>query len=275
MYYFFKPKELLVFLLLFFSGTAAGTEIAPWFGNFYEFEARLSQSYQQFNRINTSQDSKSYQSHDHFTHLSLAFVPDPNWSAETELLFAATRHRNFGFDSGKITGRYLFMDDIVGDPVSLTGGLSLTMPLHTALRDIGSFHHGMAELEGHVSVGMECPFLSHWLLRYYGSCALGIATQGSPWLKLSYFWERNFLNGFAMQLYVKSLFGFGRRSLHIHDFNGYGAVAHRSVDTGFKLSYEWNYGGILSIEYAYRLYAKNFPRCVNSLRISYLYYFNL
>lgn len=262
------------FLLLFpfFSHT---TELAPWFGNLYEVEARVSTLYQKFQHVNSSKHSFSYRSNDFFTNFSLSVSPDPDFSVETEVLFADTRHRNYGFDSAKLTGRYQILDDIIGDPVSLTTGLSIIVPLRSALRDIGSFHHGMAEFEAHVAVGVELPYLSIWLQRQYGVFACGIATQGSPWLRVGYYFERNFCNSVSVQIFLDSLFGLGRRTIHKHDFNGYGAVAHRSIDAGLKWSYLFDYWGTLSLEYAYRIYARNFPRNVNFVQFSYNLPFNL
>lgn len=225
------------------------TEYAPWIGNFLEVETRISAAYQQFRHVNSSHRNFSYPSHDFFTNFNAGIAPDDCYDVQVDLLFADTRHRNYGFDSGKVTGRYFILNDIVGDPVSLTAGLSLILPIHSALRDIGSFHHGMAELEGHMAVGLETPYFTTWLQRQYAVFALGIATQGSPWLRVKYHFERALCNNFSLQFFFDSLFGLGRRSLRKHHFHGYGAIAHRSIDTGLKLSYTFDYCGILSVKH--------------------------
>lgn len=251
------------------------TELSPWPGNFLEIETRAFASYQTFRHVNSGCGNFAYPSDDLFTNFSLSVCPYPGWDAEVEILFADTRHRNYGFDSGKATGRYFFLDDIDGDPVSLSGGISLIMPIHSALRDIGSFHHGMAELEGHIAVGLEKSYRTVWVERQFAVFGCGIATQGSPWLRVNYFYERSFCNEFSLQFSLNSLFGLGKRCLYKRGFNGYGAIAHRSIDAGIKLNYEFNYSGTLSLEYSYRIYAKNFPRNVNILQLSYFYSFNL
>lgn len=264
-------KILLFCLPLFLHAT----EVAPWFGEYLEFEARASALYQGFDRVSSGKKSFSYHSDDVFTNFSLSFCPDPDWDVELEVLFADTRHRNYGFDSGKITGRYLILDDIIGDPISMTAGLSLILPIHSALRDIGSFHHGMAEFEAHAAIGQEVPYLTQWALRHYSFLALGIATQGSPWLRVSYNLERNFCNAFSAKVFLESLFGFGRRRIFKQDFRGYGAIAHRSVDAGVGLTYTFDYWGELSLQYTYRIYARNFPKNVNIAKITYYVPFTL
>jgi len=266
---------MLKLLLLCLPVFLQATEIAPWFGEFLELEARVSARYQQFDRVNSGKHSFSYPSNDLFTNFSLSLSPYPDWDAEIETLFANTRHRNYGFDSAKVTGRYLLMDDIIGDPVSLTAGLSLILPIYSALHDIGSFHHGMVEFEAHAAVGQEVPYLSQWLIRHYGFFACGIATQGAPWLRASYYLERNFCNALAAKVYLESLFGLGKRRVHRENFRGYGAIAHRSIDAGIELSYTFDYWGELSLGYAYRFYSRNFPRNANFVRLSYYLPFTL
>ncbi|KAF3362140.1 hypothetical protein PHSC3_001452 [Chlamydiales bacterium STE3] len=246
------------------------TEFAPWFGNQYEFEGGVSAIYQKFDRINSS----SYRSDDVFLNLSLSLSPDPNWSGEIELLFADTRHRNLGFDSGKLTGRYLFLDDVSGDPVSLTFGISMILPIHRALRDPGSFHHGMIESEVHLAIGKELASHDQWVKRQFGVIALGAATQGAPWLRACYSWEKKVSNRFSWTAYLNGLFGFGKRRLNLKGFKGYGAIGHRSVDLGLKLNYLFDYNGSLSLDYARRIYACNYPKNANIFQLTYLYPFS-
>ncbi|MGK5594636.1 MAG: hypothetical protein ACSNEK_04675 [Parachlamydiaceae bacterium] len=262
--------RFILLLTLFWVAHLSATEFAPWFGNQYQFEARYRALYQKYHRV-----GRHHHADDLFSQLSLSFSPDPKVNGEAEILFADTRYRDFGFDSGKVTGRCLLLNDIIGDPVSLTSGLSFTFPIYSGLHDTSSFHTGTVETEAHLAVGKEYSCLDQWYQRQYALFAIGIATQGSPWIRLQYSWEERLCYGWAYELFAKSVFGFGKRRLHISDFNGYGAIAHRSIDLGIKLNYILDFSGILSFEYAYRVFAQNFPKNTHLVQLTYFYPFSL
>ncbi len=263
--------RLLPLFILFLAGQMSATEFAPWFGNQYQFEARWKALYQKYNHIG----SHPYQADDLFTQLSLSFSPDPALSGEAEILFADTRYRDFGFDSGKVTGRYLLLDDIVGDPVSLTMGLSLAFPIYRGLHDISSLHHGMIETEAHLAIGKEYSYLNQWHQRQYALLGVGIATQGSPWLHFLCSWEKRLCVGWTFELFAKSLLGFGKRKVHVSKFNGYGAIAHRSLDLGAKINYILDFSGVVTFEYVYRVLARNYPQNTHLVQLMYFYPFSL
>ena len=250
------------------------TEYAPWFDRVLEFEARGSAAYQAFNSVDSKGRSRSYKTRDLFSNLSLALAI-PMASVELETLLARTHHRTFGFDNFKFTGRYLWMDDVVGDPASITSGLSLIFPYKRALHDVSSFHHGIFELESHVAVGKEYDCWDRWQFRHYGLFIAGIADRGSPWLALRYFAESRVLDRYSVQCFIRGLMGLGWRRLHPHHFQGYGAVGHRSIDGGIRLSYQFDFEGQLFVEYVRRFYARNFPKDVNWVQITYLYPFGI
>jgi len=258
--------------LVFFPFLLCATEYAPWFDKVLEFEARGSVAYQAFNSVDSKGRSRSYESRDIFSNLSLSLAL-PMASLEIESLLARTHHRTFGFDNFKFTGRYLWMDDVVGNPISLTTGFSLILPFKRALYDLSSFHHGIVETEGHVAIGKEYACWDRWKFRHYGLFVIGLADRGSPWLGLRYFAESRICDRYAVQVFIKGLMGLGVRRLHPHHFQGYGAVQHRSIDGGIRLSYQFDFEGRLYLEYARRLYARNFPKEVNWVQITYLYPF--
>lgn len=268
-------KFLYTFLLIPIYLSA--TEYAPWFGTSFQLEGRASAEYQTFNAFDSNGHSHHYKTRDFFGNLSLSLAIDPVvlWpvSVEIETLLARTHHRSWGLDSFKLTGRYQWMDDILGDPVSLTGGLSLILPVKVALHDISSFHHGIVECEAHVAVGKEFSLFDQWTFRHWGLLAIGVADRGSPWFRGGYFWEKNFCNGFSLDLFFEGLLGLGSRRLHAHHFHGYGGIRHRSIDLGVQLNYQLDCFGVISLAYTYRPYARNFPKNVNCIQLSLFYPF--
>ncbi len=116
----------LFFIFIFFTicyGNA--TERQPWLGNFYEFELHPSIAFQRYNRLASGKHFEKYQSQDVFLNLSLgnAFL-NPTIGIELEFTQAYTKKQKGSIDQIKFTGRYLWLDDVAGDPVSLITGLS-------------------------------------------------------------------------------------------------------------------------------------------------------
>lgn len=192
------------------------------------------------------------------------------WQADIEVNMASTQKLLFGFDDLRLMGRYRWFDDVIGDPVTLTTGVTLIKPTHHSLRDPDLFHHGTFEGEAHAAVGKEWSYQQYWTARLWGVGAFGMANRGYPWLRGNLGWERNWCDAQAIRLYVNTLWGLGHKTFHKHDFHGYGPIHHQSVDLGLDYSFQTIYNSTLTIGYAYRLYAKNFPKYVNTLSIQWM-----
>ena len=73
---------------------------------------------------------------------------------------------------------------------------------------------------------------------------------------------------------MNTLWGLGKKifAITFHDnlhFKGYGKINHKSVDLGIPL---WLYDGMLgtlSLQYARRVYAYNFPKNANLVLLKY------
>ena len=96
---------------------------------------------------------------------------------------ASTRRQRGGIDHLRATGRYIVLDDVAGDPISLTAGLSYIESFIPGLHDVSSFHHGRAEGELFLSVGKERRAWASWIRRWWAAGAIGIGDRGSPWLR--------------------------------------------------------------------------------------------
>lgn len=254
----------------------------PWLDKTFEFQPQGSCFLQTYDKVDGSHGHSHRHATDCFYGLAVGlpiYYPGDfvfQGDIQLETTFANTRHRSFGLDNVKLTARYLFMDDISEDPVSVMFGVTGIQALRQALNDLGSFHHGLIEGEVHVSIGKECSDMEFWASRWWTVLAIGQADVGSPWLRVNAVWEKNLCNQHHFKLFMNTLWGLGNRSLHLNrHFHGYGSIRHQSVDIGFHYGYWFEYGVELSVEYTRRVYAKNFPENVNIFQVAFSYPFGL
>lgn len=251
------------------------TDFKPWYGRSLEFQPKADIVYQMYHHVAGNRKIFSRYANDFFLNLSLANAFDV-WAAEIETIYSDTRHHSFDFDCVKLTGRHLFLDDVIGDPVSLSVGLSMIVPVTVARNDISSFHHGDIEGLAHVALGKEFICSKFWLNRYYAAFGIGLANRGFAWLQAEINQEMHFFEGSIFRFFLKGLYGCGDRSLHKHrHFKGYGRIAHRSIDIGAEYTLEFDNYSTLSFEYAFRPFAFNFPYRVNLFKIEYCYPFGI
>jgi hypothetical protein len=265
----------LIFLVSCFYSRVEAVELRPWFGNYLEFEFRSHLLYQNYKALARGADSIAHSSDDLFLDMSLGFVPDPQLSVEAEIECANTTH-NHGVDHFSFTGRYMLLNDIAGDAISLVAGLTLQQAFIGSLRDMSSFHHGRSEAEFHLAVGKElCSNRFLWDSRLWAIGAFGFAEQGKPWLRANLGYDYRLAIYHELSVFAKTLWGMGNKKLNPYDFDGYGSLHHQSVDLGLRYTYLIEFFGSASIEYMHRVYARNFPAEAHLLMISVLYTFSL
>lgn len=249
------------------------TDYTPWLGNVYEFEWRNSLLYQSYPGIAVGAHLQKNQQSDLFYSLSLANSL-PDFGLEIEMNIAKTHRQNFDLDHLKMNARTVWLDDIAGDPVSLTTGICLSKAFWSSLKDLSSFHHGLGEAELFVSIGKEQVLKADKIIRYWMTTGIGCAERGSPWVHLDLSSQARWGNH-QWEPVIKSLWGLGNNKLSSHHFKGYGAIDHRSIDISLKYSYLINFFGETSLEYSYRVYAYNFPAHTHRATIQLLYTFGL
>lgn len=270
-------KKCFLFLLfLTFLQRGEATEYQPWVGNYLEFEWRNSLLYQGYSYVSTGSHLEKYSTGDLFFHTSLSNALKPELSIEIEAVAARTRHQRGNIDHIKGTGRYVWQDDIAGDPLTLTTGLSFSLAFKRSVHDISSFHHGRGETELFLSAGKEWSKGTEWDSRVWGVFGVGGALEkGSPWIRFQLAYEKQLAPLHQLQGFMKSLWGLGHHSLHIHCFHGYGPIQHQSIDLGLRYTYVIEYFGSASLEYSYRVHARNFPAYVHHVLLQVLYTFGL
>ena len=235
------------------------TDLKPWFSKDFELQPGTSLLYQHYDYVAAPYKSVRHRGRDGFYSLSMG-LSALDYSGEVEGILARTRRQKFDCDSLKLTGRYRLMNDLVGDPVSLTGGITVIQAFKHSVTDISSFHHGEIEMEIHAAAGKEETSENIWSSRQWGLIGIGMADRGWPWLRTHTAWEKNFCDRYQLGFFIETLWGFGKRSLHRDcPFHGYGSINHQSVDIGVKYQCQ-NLYGRLTFEARYRAYARNFPK---------------
>lgn len=269
-------RILFSFSLIFVSFFANATELLPWFDTSFQIEARGSYVFQTYPSLAGSRHCKHYSSDDSFLIISAAVSALEMLSLELELTASETRKHDFGFDNFRLTARYLWLDDIVEDPISLMTGLTVTQAVHRSVNDPSSFHHGKIAAELHASIGKEIICYNTWTSRWWGTFGIGIADTGWPWIRGDFAAEHRLCDNQWIRLFINTLWGLGHKHIPCpHSFHGYGPVRHQSIDLGTRYDYRFDIWGTLSLEYSYRVYARNFPANANRLMISYLYPFGI
>lgn len=249
------------------------TLVEPWLGNQLEIEWRNQLLGQTYRSIAYDSSLRKKPSQDLFYSSSLnSTVLD--FGLEIEAIFAWTGKQKGNLDTFRFTSRYAVLDDIAGDPISLTIGAVFSKASWKSLKDKSSFHHGLGECEFFVSFGKETSFQEEWAQRWWGYLGVGIAERGSPWIRAKANYEKRFLGVHELKVFLEGLTGLGVQKLH-HPFTGYGPTQHGSVDIGLGYRYLLSQGKSIGMQYAFRLYARNFPAYTQRLFLEYVYPFGI
>jgi hypothetical protein len=251
-------------------------ELKPWFGRAVEIETRSSCLFQQYDEIASDCGSFKSSSFDQFAALSGAIAFD-TVATEVEVNFGHTSKNNFNFECARLLASYLVLDDVTFDKFSLLAGGVATFANRPFVNDISAFFHGTLEFEAFLSFGKEISSRAAWLTRAWGVFGFGVASLGKPWIRADAHLEQVLWKGTRVGLSSYYLFGLGEDPLKkCVVFKGYGPIRHRSLDLGVSLTrVVGTCGGELEIEYAKRVYARNFPSGVDLIKLTFYYPFGL
>lgn len=260
-----KSRTVFGFFLTiqFFSLSLFATQLAPWFGNVYEFEPTVSYLHFHSRKIDMDEKTRHHRLWGNIETFSLMFTPMPEVSTEFEISGFNSREHEFGLEKTKGTARYLFLNDVAGDIVSVSSGISTSFIPRRSFHDISLMHHGYYETEIHGAIGKEFGFLgiSNFFSRAYFVSLLGVAERGCPWVREEAHFEELFQDICSLDLFCKAERGFGKHQIHhIHHFKGYGEIHYRTIDLGLGLNYNIDDFGLLYAKGLYRVNAKNAPK---------------
>lgn len=261
-----KILSCLLFPFLVF-----GLEKQPWFGDIYEFHFLGGYAYSRFHKVEGAIDQLQDPFNVNLLFGELDFSFSPEWSVDADVEFADTTEQSFGFRSFAIQARYLWLDDIIGDWISLVSGLSARVTSPDSLRDVSCPSHGNVDVELSISLGKEFDSFRFWRYRLWGFGVLGMSNRGSPWLRGGLFFEGNLDDTHKWALYALGSHGYGRRTfVDIANFHGYGKIRQKSIDLGIRYGYRMGIWGTIRFDYIRRVKASLCPKNVNNFVVSYL-----
>ncbi len=251
-------------------------ECQPWFGDLYEFDLLATYAYSQFSSVQGARPPYHHFFQSNLLSLGLDFCPNPDWSVDADFQCASTTSNSFYWQSVALQGRYLWLDDVIGDPISLTTGLSCRATSTTGLKDISCPSHGNADIELNFALGREFDSSRDWRFRCWAFGALGQANRGSPWVRGIVALESNVRDTHRFAFFVLGTNGYGRHThVHVNQFFGYGKIREKVIDVGLRYGLHFNSWGTLRLSYARRVLAKAAPENVNTWAISFLFPFSL
>jgi hypothetical protein len=274
-----KIKQMLLIFVLLPIATFS-LEKAPWFGNDNEFESRAAYSFDWHNKFDVANGSETHRARNHHLDLSLAFATMSLYHAELELKAANTGvmngDRDLDLEAFSLGARYLWLNDLVGDNLSLTTGASLSFVPFSVTKNPNLMRHGEIELAAHAAVGKERSEGRTWTSRLWAALELAMGNQGSPWVKGDVCFEKNFADTQQMKGFVEFERGFGNQKLNsLASFKGYKTLRYETVTAGLRYAYQLGVWGDLSCQYAYGLHAKFAPQNAHSLTLGYRLPFSL
>ncbi len=251
-------------------------EIEPWFGDVWEFTFTPSYTYGRFHHVQNGDPQLKGAFNENLLTFAIAVPPSPDWELGGEVEFADTTRQSMGLRSGAFQVRYLWLDDILGDPVALTTGISARGVSVHSLKDISCPYHSHANFELNTSIGREWDHGFDWRLRFYGLGAFGIGNVGHPWTRAFATLEGNIHCTHRLGIFTEGYFGFGPRAeVNTNHFDGYASIRHRNIDLGVQYTYVFEIWGQLSFAYTRCLYARSFPENVNFFSVSYMLPFSV
>jgi hypothetical protein len=250
--------------------TGNALEVAPWFGNIWECNFTGNYTYSRYSRVQHGDPDLKSPSNDQRFGFSLEMPLAPTWDLELEIEFVDTPRQKWGMRSYAGQFRYLWLDDVSGDPISLTTGFNVRGVSSHSLSDVSSPYHSNVNFELNTAAGKEWSKRAFWRMRTFAFAGVGIANHGSLWVRALAAFEGNYVDKHRYQLFANSYWGFGPdRAVNVNHFHGYAKIHHQSIDIGAGYSYLFDFWGSLTIDYAFRVYARSFPEYVNFFALTY------
>ncbi len=257
-------------------GSLEGLERLPWFRNIWEFTFTPTYTYSQYPSVQNGVPKGQQKSNDHLISFDFAVPFTSQWQMDSQVEFADTPRQSMGLRSLAFQPRYLWLDDLLGDPVSLTTGAVIRGVTHHSLKDVSSPYHSYLNFEINSALGREWNRGFDWHVRSFGGASIGIATRGFPWVSAFTGVEGQMHQAHRLGMCLEGALGFGhRKRVYFNHFNGYAFIEHRNIDVSVKYTYVFEIWGQLSCAYTRRIYAGSFPEKVNFFTFSYMLPFSL
>ncbi len=266
-----KKTTVITSLAAMLAAAACGAfEEKPWFGNQWEFRLDTAYTYSRFTSVQNALQPLKSPSNNQDLLFDLGFCPEDGLDVETEVEFAHTPRQLWARRSVGIQARFRLLDDLIGDPVSLSIGGSLRLVANNSIKDISSPYAARWNAEIHTAIGKEWSSGPSWRMRIYGLGTIGQGNRGSPWTRARLALANNEEDGKEVEIFAEGYWGFGsQQKVNINDFHGWGKIDHSSVDLGVGYHQHFPVWGTLGIDYAYRVYARSYPKAASTLTLFY------
>ncbi len=263
-------KKCYALLLLLSPALAYGFQEKPWLGEVWCCEFNADFTYSRYHEVEGAVKQLRSPSNDKVETFDLSLIPSSCLDVQFELEFADTLRESFGLRSSAIQGRYLWMNDVAGDPFSWTTGLSVRKATRRSLKDVSTPYHSEVNIELNSAFGKEWCQQAFWTTHLWGLVGVGIANHGSPWLRALAVYEKNWNDRHRLGFFSEGFFGFGKKEhVDINHFDGWGKFHHQSVDVGVLYRYHTDTWGEVTVAYTRRVFAHVFPQNVNFITIAY------
>jgi hypothetical protein len=261
-------KRLLALLIPF---SMMALEVQPWIGSLYELQFLASYAYSRFNHVQGGRPQLTSPFNENVLYFDLDCTVAPDWAIDTDIQFADTTQMDFNFRSWALQGRYLWLDDFIGDPITLSTGGSVRVTPSYALHDVSCYSHANADFEVNFALGKEFEPSHNCLLRLWCYGAVGQANRGSPWVRAITAIETFLYDQHKLGFFAEGDAGFGgHHHVPVDDFDGYAKIRYRAIDLSVRYGYRLGSYGTIRAEYMRRVLAKAYPQNVNSFIVSYL-----
>lgn len=263
----------LLLLAMCASTSAWGTlETKPWLSSPYEPQVHASYTYSTFKKVSKATRQLRNRSHDQLIEGGLGLATMNDWAGDIDIEFARTPRFSWGFRSVGAQLRKMWFNDIAGDPASFTTGLTLRIVPPRPLKDVSTPYHYQFNGEFNVAIGKEWSRDFYWRGRIYNFTGIGVANQGSPWVRSRFALALNREDQLQFETFVLLYRGLGHRAgvnTKTSVFNGWKSIDHRSIDWGLSFRILFGIKGSLSLEVTRRLYARSYPEKVLFLMLRY------
>ena len=152
----------------------------PWLGNVYEFFFDAEYTFSYYRHVANGEPGTKHSSNDNQFIAGLGFTPTDSLDMAIEAEVSDTTRQSWNLRSVAIQARYLWLDDIIGDPISLTTGVSIRGVHHSSLRDISCPYPAEANFELNLSLGKEWSRGPYWNVRTTLLVRWGLPTMERP-----------------------------------------------------------------------------------------------
>jgi hypothetical protein len=265
---------------LFLASSCVSTVFAlqdsPWLGDTYEFYLHSDVVYSQYRKIDKAVEQPGYTYRNYVAREGLSFSFSSCAEIEAEVELARTPHQLFGFRSFALSGKYLLLDDIAGDPISFSLAANIRNVGVRAVADVSSPYAAYWNFEAVTAIGKEFTKIDNWTTRGYAVASVGIAHLASFWNRFEAAFEGKIGKSNVGKVFCLAYLGYGPKiAVDIDHFQGWGKISHRSIDVGLQYRYVFQTWGEVGLSYAYRLLAISYPKQEQTITLSYNLPFSL